>query len=341
VIEHETSIAISNLNMPDNLYLGEVAGFDLNSEGHMFVYTRTGEAGDLRYRRSAQLFEFDRNGTFVREIGGPNNYAMGWAHSVRIDREDNIWIVDGGTHLVAKFNRRGQQLMCLGRRPESVGVWGRADVPGEDRAPFGMMPEETGQFYEPTDVAFDNEGNIFVSDGYKNAQVQKFDRDGHFIKRWGKRGSAPGEFILPHSIATDRDGRVYVGDRGNNRVQIFDNDGNFISQIKLDIRLPRDTVFNTAGLPKGKNGIYNSYWPNAVVVSRGPNPTIYTNDTSPSTLIAFSLDGRIVGRFGEDGRKVGQFGWMHMLACTEDDDEVYVTELVNMRVSRVRIRRPK
>src|SRR5437868_498908 len=115
------------LKLPDNLYLGEAAGVATNSKGHVFVYTRTGSPrvtiGTNRTfaRSSARLFEFDQNGKYVREIG-QGLYAFVFAHAVRVDRQDNIWVIDEGSNMIIKFDPDGRVLMTLGRKPEALTV---------------------------------------------------------------------------------------------------------------------------------------------------------------------------------------------------------------------------
>lgn len=343
-LPYDTEIIVSNLNMPANIHLGEVAGVDTDSKGNIYVYTRTGGPGDIDFRRAAQLYQFGPDGKFMREIGGMNNPVMAWAHSVRIDAEDNIWVVDNGSNLVAKFNQQGQLLLTLGRRSEShmpflqrmdqktgnIIAIGKADT-------MGMAGNE-GLFWEPTDIAFDSKGNLYVSDGYKNSQVQKFSKDGEFITRWGSKGSGPGEFNLPHGIAVGPNDEVYVADRSNNRIQVFDSNGKYLREMKLDLRYPKDVKLKTPGLGKGPDGRFRSLWPNSICVTKGPNPVIYTNDITPSLVIKMSLDGKVLGRFGSEGRKKGEFAWMHEMACGKGDNEVYLSEMINMRVSKVTVR---
>src|ERR1700739_4564578 len=193
------------LKLPADVYLGEAAGVAQNSKGHMFVFTRSGET---------QLFEFDQEGNFVREIS-PRNYAFAFAHTVRVDPQDNVWAVDEGSNMIVKFNPAGKVLMTMGRRPESA----EGDVPGG----FNFHPLLPGDppraaqpyaFFRETDVAWDATGDIFVSDGYGNSRVVKYDKDGHFLKSVGAnaKGKEPGQFNTPHTIATDKQGNVYVGD---------------------------------------------------------------------------------------------------------------------------------
>src|SRR5580692_11707859 len=198
------------LKLPAGLYLGESMGVATNSKGHVFVYTRSA---------TTRLFEFDQLGNYVREIGS-GNYGFEFAHSVRVDPQDNIWVVDEGTNTVIKFNPAGRVTMVLGHRPEveagAVATTGTGPTP----------PAEKYTFSRPTDVAWDPQGNIFVSDGYGNNRVVKYDKNGRFLKQIGseKTGSGKDQFNLPHAIAVDAKGDVYVADRSNHRMQVLNND---------------------------------------------------------------------------------------------------------------------
>jgi len=162
------------LNLPPNLYLGEGIGVATNSKGHIFVYTRSQET---------RLFEFDRTGKYIREIG-EGLYGFAFAHAVRVDPQDNIWAVDEGTNMVIKFNPQGRVVMLLGRRPESA-----EGVPATPPAGAPEPPAQPYTFSRPTDVAWDPAGNIFVSDGYGNSRVVKYDKNGRYITSVGSKGS--------------------------------------------------------------------------------------------------------------------------------------------------------
>src|SRR6476646_1376363 len=142
------------LKLPADIFLGEAAGVAQNSKGHIFVFTRSGET---------QLFEFDQEGNFVREIS-PRNYSFSFAHTVRVDPQDNVWTVDEGSNMIVKFNPAGKVIMTMGRRPESA----EGDVPGGFNF-HPLLPGETPRpagnysFSRETDVAWDASGNIFVS----------------------------------------------------------------------------------------------------------------------------------------------------------------------------------
>src|SRR5580765_4565021 len=172
-----------------------------------------------------------KNGTFLNELAR-NLYSKAWAHAVRVDKEDNIWLVDNGSDEIVKLSPDYKVRLILGRRNEAVGErTRRAGMnPGQP-----VPPPRPGYFFEPTDVAWDAQGNIFISDGYQNSTVHKFDKDGNIVKEIGtKRGGGPGEFSTPHGIAVDNQGNVYVADRSNGRIQVLDNNLNYLREIKYD-----------------------------------------------------------------------------------------------------------
>src|SRR5947207_2611968 len=196
------------LKVPAGEFLGESVGVATNSKGHVFVYHRSA---------NTRLWEFDKTGNFVKEIG-KGYYGFEFAHSVRVDSQDNIWTVDEGTNTVTKFSPEGKFLMVLGRRPPAV--LGAVATPTGPNA-----PAQKYIFCRPTDVGWDPQGNIFVSDGYCNNRVVKFDKNGRFLGQVGseKAGKEPGQFNLPHGLQVDGQGNVWVADRTNIRYQVLDN----------------------------------------------------------------------------------------------------------------------
>jgi hypothetical protein len=217
------------LNIPGHT-LGESEGVSMNSKGHLFVYSRTGTGGSSRGGTAAELFEFDENLKFVK-IWGPDNYAASFAHSVRVDKYDNVWMVDEGSGMIIKFDPNAVVKMTLGRKPEAIDYLERYLERGEkvtERYPVGTM----GTFDRETDIAWDSQDSMFVSDGYGNSRVVKIAKDGVWQKAVGTHGSGDNQFSTPHGIAVDAQaGLVYVGDRGNFRIQVYDTDLNFKQSI--------------------------------------------------------------------------------------------------------------
>ena len=235
--------AANALTLPDDIYLGEVGGVATSSRGDIYVYTRTGHPTvSMATARpfahgGSRLFQFDRNGRFTREIGA-GLYGFLFAAQVRVDPQDNVWVVDEMSAMVMKLDPQGRVALLLGRKAEALnnppraggaGPAGEGGGRGGGRAPGAGAPQDL--FNRPTDVAWDTQGNIFVADGLGNARIAKFTKDGAFVKSWGQRGTANGEFASVNSIAVDAQGNVYAADAGNQRIQVFDNDGTFKSEI--------------------------------------------------------------------------------------------------------------
>jgi hypothetical protein len=319
------------LKLPPDLNFGEDAGVAVNSKGHVFVYTRSNSATGAAYGGSAsQLLEFDQTGKFVREIG-KSLYAWAFAHVVRIDKDDNIWAVDKGSDMVIKFNPDGHVAMVFGRKKEAsddtAEPWKRVNPP---------LPPINGNFRQPTDVAWNAQGDIFISDGYINSRVAKYDKNGDWVKSFGEPGSGPGQLNTPHSIATDARGNVYVANRGNVRIEVFDGDGKYLRQIKLDVPVPADAhpaIGNTPP-PTAPPGTMSPGAPWAVCITPGPNQVLYAADAYPGRIYKLTLDGKILGVLGKAGKQPKQFGWVHEIACPSEN-ELYVAEILNWRVQKL------
>jgi DNA-binding beta-propeller fold protein YncE len=160
------------------------------------------------------IFQFDTSGKMLRNIGAGMFVSP---HKLTVDSEGFIWVADNGSNQVFKLTQDSKVLMALGKK----GV-------------AGSGPDE---FDAPTEVAVAANGDIFVGDGHTgggtalgNARIVKFDKNGKFLKTWGKKGMGPGEFDVVHTLALDSRGRLIVGDRQNDRIQVFDADGKFIAQ---------------------------------------------------------------------------------------------------------------
>jgi 6-bladed beta-propeller len=333
------------LTLPAGTYLGEVAGVATNSRGHVFVYTRTGHGvatlGDERtfYHGGSRLFQFDQNGKFVKEIG-QGVYAVNFAQQVRVDPEDNIWIVDAGSNMLVKFDADGRYLMVLGRKPENIAVRPGPGMPASGGLPPGAAPAEGGRggggrggggapgsgirgdsFNRPSDVAFDRSGNIYVADGFgTNNRVAKFSKDGNFVKTWGQTGSGQGQFNGIRGIASDNAGNIFVADAGNKRIQVFDGEGTFKSQI------------TSVGTPQ------------AICVSKGQSQFLFSsNSNDPESMdngeiYKLALTGNVVGKFGKAGKMPKDFGMVNAIDCRTENDLI-VGEVWNWRAQRVTLKK--
>jgi len=321
------------LKLPADLYLGEASGVAVNSKGHIFVFSRGNTTGPAYGATAAQILEFGPDGRYLREIGH-NLYAWSFAHTVRVDKDDNIWAVDKGSDMIIKFNPQGRVTMVFGRKKEAsdegTEPWKHVTPP---------RPAVDGQFRQPTDVTWDPQGDTFISDGYINSRVAKYDKNGDWVKQWGTFGSGEGQFNTPHSIAADKDGNVYVADRGNRRIQVFDPDGKFLREIHIDVPLP-PVIHMWMGAPPnpnatpGGNATMQPGAPWAVCISPGPTQYLYASDAYPGRVYKLTLDGKLVGYLGSMGRQAKQFGWIHEMACPSEN-ELYVAEILNWRVQKL------
>ena len=319
------------LRLPPDLYLGEVSGVALNSKGHIFVLHRGNTTGPAYGAAAAQLLEFDADGNYLREIGH-NLYAWSFAHTVKVDPEDNVWVTDKGSDMVIKFTPEGRVDMVFGRKQEAS---------DEDTAPLKHpnppLPPRDGFFRQVTDVAWDAAGNAYISDGYINSRVAKVDKDGNWLKSWGERGTGPGQFHTPHSIAVDAGGSVYVADRSNRRIQVFDGDGTFLRQFTIDAPVPPDAKPAIGNMPDEAAlaaGTFAPGAPWAICFSPPPNQFLYVSDAFPGRIYKLTLEGKLLGMLGRSGKRLKQFGWIHEMACPAPN-VLFVAELLNWRVQKL------
>ncbi len=308
-IEHVPEIPFTTvpnfLKLPATEHLGESVAVATNSKGHIFVFHRS---------QNTRLFEFDQTGNFLKEIG-PGYSGFEFAHSVRVDKDDNIWTVDEGSNTVTKWSPEGKFLMVIGRRPTVVA--------GAVPSPAG--PNPPAQKYvlcRPTDVGWDPQGNIFISDGYCNNRVVKYDKEGRFVAQAGseKASNALGQFNLPHSLQVDGQGNVWVADRSNFRYQVLDNNLKPIREI--------------TNLGVG--------W--TVCVSGGPHQYAFLSNSNPNGNVPGSwditgeiykteLDGTVLGRFGKPGKLAPNFQVVHMMDC-RDPNGIITGEIESWRVQK-------
>src|SRR6201993_267393 len=316
------------LQLPSDLYFGEVAGVAVNSKKHVFVFSRGNTTGPAYGAAAAQLLEFDADGKFLREIGH-NLYAWSFAHSVRIDQDDNIWVADKGSDMVIKFNPQGRVVMLFGRKQEA------SDEGTEPlKHPKPPPPPVHGMFRQVTDMAWDSAGNTYISDGYVNSRVAKADKNGVWLKSWGEPGDQPGQFNTPHNIGGDAHDNVYVVDRGNRRIQVFDTDGKFLRQITIDVPIGPNARPAIGNRPTQTTGTMSPGAPWTICITPPPNQVLFTSAAFPGRIYKLSLDGKVLGMFGQAGKQSGDLGWVHEIACPTEN-EIYVAEILNWRVQKL------
>jgi sugar lactone lactonase YvrE len=200
--------------LPEGRTMGSTSAIDIDRAGNIWVADRCG-ANSCAGSALAPIMKFDSSGKLLASFGAG---MFVFPHGITIGPDGNIWVSDGQGrngkgHQVFKFSPDGKVLMTLGKAGET-----------------GEGPDT---FNQPSAVGIGRNGDIFVADGHggnTNARIVKFTKDGKFIKTWGKKGTGPGEFDAPHALAFDSKGRLFVADRGNDRIQIFDQDGAFLDQ---------------------------------------------------------------------------------------------------------------
>lgn len=273
----------TGVSLPDGIKLGASSGVAFDAQGHLWVLNR-GEH---------PLMEFDANGRFVRSLGeGKYNRA----HGLRIAPDGSIWTTDVQGHTVMKMNTKGEVELTLGTRGQP-GNWDEA--------------AGTRLLYEPADIAFAPNGDVFVVQGHGRGEgrVLRFDRTGRFIRSWGGKGTAPGQFDQPHSILVTPDNRLLVADRQNHRVQIFDLDGQYISEWKFN------------GLPCG--------------LLLGPDRQLYLATGFSGQILRLDANGKAVAMMGQPGPgpALGEFGEAHYMAIAPNTD-IYVADTINAKLHR-------
>jgi DNA-binding beta-propeller fold protein YncE len=247
---------------------------------------------------------------------------------VRFDKYDNLWVVDKGTNSVMKFNPAGYVTMNLGRRMEGY--------EGEYHRVVGAQARASdGNFNAPTDIGWDAEDNIYISDGYGNSRIAKINKNGDWIKSWGTFGTGESQFRTPHNLQVDRQGNVYVADRGNGRIQVFDSNGTFKKFIWLNAAYDKKRQPVLGNVPANPPNA-TAPWALCITTS-GSTQYLFAIDTEPGRLYKMTLDGQILGMLGESGRGPRQFNWPHGIACPSED-VVYIADMNNWRVQKLSLK---
>ncbi len=259
-------------HVPDDVAVGPCSAVAVNSKGEVYVF----------HRGPKPILCFSAEGDFLRSWGDD---LIKSAHGLRVDREENIWVTDVGAHRVFQFDPQGKLLLALG-----TGAAGGAE----------------DQFDRPTDIAFGPKDEVYISDGYGNSRVMKFNVKGQLQTSWGTPGKEPGQFQLPHSILVDGDGRVLVGDRENNRIQVFDADGKWLET-------------------------WNGYAPYGM--AQDADGRVFVADGRAGQVLLLDEKGKVRHRWGRIGTGVGQFQMPHMLGFNAGGD-LFVAEVNGRRVQK-------
>lgn len=261
--------------LPKGWNFGECSGVAVDRQDNVWVFNRGAHP----------VIQFDKNGNFLQAWG---EGLFKSSHGMRIDAGGNVWAVDVKGHLVLKLSPAGQVQMVIGRKA------------GDN--------DSREYFNEPTGIAIAANGDLFISDGYVNSRVVKFNQDGDYLTHWGSKGDGDGQFNLVHDVTIDSAGKVYVADRTNQRVQIFDRNGTFLGK------------WTGIGAPWGL--IY-------VAKENG----IYMCDGLNNRVIKLGLDGQVQGVLGSQGRVQGKFDYAHNIAV-DSEGSIYVVEIKNWRVQK-------
>jgi len=258
--------------LPKGVKLAEVSGVAINSGGDIFIF----------HRGQQPIIAFNKSGKFLRSFGE----GIKSSHGLRCDPADNVWATDIVNHAVTQFAPDGKVLLTLGEK--------------------GVAGDDSKHFDKPTDIAFAPNGDFFVSDGYGNSRVVKFSKDGKFLLAWGKKGTGEGEFNTPHAIRLDSKGNVFVGDRENDRVQVFDQSGKFIRT-------------------------FGGFAPFRLFIT--PDDTLFVADGRAHKVMKMTLEGKVLDTIGEMGPEPGHFFLPHGITV-DKDGAIYVTEINGKRVQK-------
>jgi DNA-binding beta-propeller fold protein YncE len=261
--------------LPKGWNFGESSGVAVDKQDNVWVFNRGAHP----------VIQFDENGNMLQSWG---EGLFKSSHGIRIDADGNVWAIDVKGHLVLKFSPAGKVQMVIGRSPGTN--------------------DSKDAFNEPTGIAFAANGDLFISDGYVNSRVIKFNREGDYLSHWGSKGEGDGQFNLVHDVTIDSAGKVYVADRTNARVQIFDASGKFLGK------------WTGIGAPWGLAYVAKE---NAIFMCDGLN----------NRVIKLGLDGTVQGVLGSHGRIPGKFDFVHNIAV-DSEGSIYVVEIKNWRVQK-------
>ncbi len=286
--------------LPERSRFVEVAGVATDSQDRVFVFNR-GET---------PIFVFDRDGRFQTSWG---EKLFVRPHGITIGPDDAVYISDDLDHTIKKFTPDGTLLLTLGKS-------GSPSDTGATSQDFRTIRQAGGPFHYPTNVALAADGSLFITDGYGNARVHKFSREGRHLLSWGEPGTGPGQFRLPHGIAVGPDGTVVVADRENSRLQFFTPDGQFLKEW-TEIARPCQVVVDASGaVYVAELGFKAAMWPG----TKAPHA-----DATGGRVSIFDSGGKLLSRWGggSDPCAPGDFFAPHDI-CLDSRGDLYVGEVV-------------
>ncbi len=316
--------------LPNNWTIGQVSGLAVDRHDMIWIVQRPSsitdrEAGaeasppeSLCCYRAPPVIQFDQLGNVLRAWGGPDE-AYEWPvseHGIWVDAEDNVWIGSNGpgANHVLKFTRDGDFLLQIGRSGVSEGS------------------NDTSSLGGPAAIFVDDQnGEVYIADGYVNRRVIVFDSNsGEYKRHWGAYGNSPEDGPLGpydpdapparqfrgpvHGVRVSNDGLVYVADRGENRIQVFRRDGTFVDEAFI----------------RRETRSMGSTWD--VQLSRDPDQRfMYVADgTNYRVWVVRRNNLELVGEFGNHGRNAGSFGWLHNIAM-DSQGNLYTSEVENYK----------
>lgn len=289
-------------SLPKELYLGNPTGIGLDTNQNIIIFHRArtewpliGSIPDKLIPNKTILIIDKENGKLI-DSWGENLFIM--PHGLTVDNKNNIWVTDVGLNQVFKFSNKGKLLMKLGVAKKS----------GNDSLHFD----------KPTDIAVTKEGSFYVSDGYGNNRIIKFSSKGKYLFEWGKKGKDEGEFDIPHAISLDAFGNVYVADRENFRIQVFDENGNFLKQY-----------------------VNHSFGTICSVFYNMENSKIFTVDDFTfmkilhrgSDIMVINTENEVQTRFGRSGSYSGKLSWYHDIV-SDKNENIYVGDIKNNTIQK-------
>ena len=284
--EYIYTLAESWTKLPIGESLVDVTGISIDSNDNVYVFNRS----------KRPMIVFDRDGN---EVGSWGAGLFKRPHGSCMTPDGNIFATDDSGHVVYKFTKKGELLMTLGNPDQPSDTGYRLGLDIFER--LSSIKKSAGPFNLPTGVALSSKGDIFISDGYGNARVHRFNPEGKLLQSWGEPGPGKGQFRLPHNIWIDKKDNIWIADRENHRVQIFDIEGNFLDQW-TDLFRPTHVYMDK-------------------------DETVYISELSRRISI-FDIDGQLLARWGNEAHRMEEplLVGPHVI-CVDSQGDLYVGEV--------------